>query len=186
VTIDYGLKFLEHARNVVSKTKKTVGIIGKLREMYKSISNQTIRQLYDSCVRPVLEYISPVWYHSFTGQWKEKTQNIQNTALRKIMNAFKSSPIKAIQRDANILPLNVRMKTIRSRFGIQVIRDVCSRNIIQRQANSDCLAETDFEQLFTKTMQMKGIDDNIYWSKRHLGRDPGAIALSKLTPQPES
>jgi hypothetical protein len=39
VTIDCGLKFLEHARNVVSKAKKAVGIIGKLGGVYKSISS---------------------------------------------------------------------------------------------------------------------------------------------------
>jgi hypothetical protein len=58
------------------------------------------------------------------------------------------------------------MEEIRSRFAIRAIRDVDPRNHIQRQANYDRPAETDLEQLFTKTKQMEGIDDNIYWSKR--------------------
>jgi hypothetical protein len=76
VAIDYGIKFLEHARKVVSKAKKAVGIIGKLEEMYKGISSQTMRQLYVSCMRPVLEYASIARYHRPTGQWKEEMQKI--------------------------------------------------------------------------------------------------------------
>jgi hypothetical protein len=57
-------------------------------------------------------------------------QKIQNTALRKIMGAFKSLPIKVMQYDANILPLDVRMEEIRSRFAIRAIRDVSPRNSI--------------------------------------------------------
>jgi hypothetical protein len=96
MTIDCGLNFLEHARNVVSKAKKAVGIIGKLGGVYKGISSQTMRQLYVSCVRSVLEYASPGWYHKLTEQWKEEMQKIQNTALPKIMKAFKSLPIKVM------------------------------------------------------------------------------------------
>jgi hypothetical protein len=71
-----------------------------------------------------------------------------------------------MQRDANILPLDVRMEKICSRFAMQAIRNVSPRNSIRRQANSDRPEETDLEQLFTKIKQMEGIDDNIYWSKR--------------------
>jgi hypothetical protein len=46
VMIDCGLKFLEHTRNVVSKAKKAVGIIGKIGRVYKGISIQTMRQMY--------------------------------------------------------------------------------------------------------------------------------------------
>jgi hypothetical protein len=150
VTIDCELKFLEHIGNVVSKAKKAVGIIGKLGGEYKDISSQTMRQLYVSCVRPVLEYTSTVWYHRLTGQWKEEMQEIQNTALRKIMEAFKSSPINAMQRDANILLLDVRIEEIRCRFAIRAIRNVSPRNPIRRQTNSDRPSETNLGQLFTK------------------------------------
>jgi hypothetical protein len=59
-TIDCGLKFFEHARNVVSKAKKVIGIIGKLGRVYKGISSQSMKQLYVSCMQPVLDYASPV------------------------------------------------------------------------------------------------------------------------------
>jgi hypothetical protein len=81
-------------------------------------------------------------------------RKIQNIALLKIMEAFKSSPIKIMQRDVNILPLDVGMKEIRSGFAIQTIRDVSPRNPIRRQINSDHPQKLIFEQLFTKAKQM--------------------------------
>jgi hypothetical protein len=78
------------------------------------------------------------------------------------MGAFKAVSIKAMQRDANILPLDIKMEEIRSRFAIRVIRGFSPKNPIRRHANSDRPVETDLEQLFTKTKQMESIYDNIY------------------------
>ena len=41
VTLDCELKFQEHAKNVTSKAKRVMGIIGKLEGVYKGISCQT-------------------------------------------------------------------------------------------------------------------------------------------------
>ena len=166
VTLDCELKFQEHAKNVTSKAKRVMGIIGKLGGVYKGISCQTMKQLYISCVRPIFEYASPVWYHKLTGQWKDEIQKIQNTGLRKILGAFRSAPIKAMQRDAEIMPVSIRMKEIRDRFAIRAIRDVSPRNPVWKLANSSKLAKGDLEKLFARVKQMNGIDDDKYWSKR--------------------
>ena len=172
VTIDCELKFQEHAKNVISKAKKVMGIIGKLGGVYKGISCQTMKQLYISCVRPIFEYASPVWYHKLTGQWKDEIQKVQNTGLRKILGAFRSAPIKAMQRDAEILPVNIRMKEISDRFAIRAIRAVSPRNPVWKLANSNKPAEGDLEKLFARVKQMDGIDDDRYWSKRPPWKQP--------------
>ena len=104
----------------------------------------------------------PVWYHKLTGQWKDEIQKIQNTGLRKILGAFRSAPIKAMQRDAEILPVSIRMKEIRDRFAIRAIRDVSPRNPVWKLANSSKLAKGDLEKLFARVKQMNGIDDDKY------------------------
>ena len=181
------LKFQEHAKNVTSKAKRVMGIIGKLGGVYKGISCQTMKQLYISCVRPIFEYASPVWYHKLTGQWKDEIQKIQNTGLRKILGAFRSAPIKAMQRDAEILPVSIRMKEIRDRFAIRAIRDVSPRNPVWKLANSSKIAKGDLEKLFARAKQMNGIDDDKYWSKRPLWKQSNYLrgmrsdkALQKL------
>ena len=71
-----------------------------------------------------------------------------------------------MQRDAEILPVSIRMKEIRDRFAIRAIRDVSPRNPVWKLANSSKLAKGDLEKLFARVKQMNGIDDDKYWSKR--------------------
>jgi len=78
-----------------------------------------------------------------TSEWKDEIQKIQNTGLPKILGAFRFAPIKAMQRDAEILPVNIRMKEIRDRFAIRAIRAVSPRNPVWKLANSNKPAEGD-------------------------------------------
>jgi len=63
-----------------------------------------------------------------------------------------------MQRDAEILPVSIRMKEIRDRFAIRAIRDVSPRNPVWKLANSSKLAKGDLEKLFARVKQMNGID----------------------------
>ena len=172
LTIDGELKFHEHAKNVTSKAKKAIGIIGTLGGVYRGIPSQQMKQLYISCVRPIFEYASPVWYHKLTGQWKDEIQKIQNTALRRILGAFKSAPIKAMQRDADILPVNIRMQEICDRFAVRAIRAVSPRNPVRKLATRSKQPEGSLDELFVRIRQMEGIDDDKYWSKRPPWKHP--------------
>ena len=71
-----------------------------------------------------------------------------------------------MQRDAEILPVSIRMKEIRDRFAIRAIRDISPRNPVWKLANSSKLAKGDLEKLFARVKQMNGIDDDKYWRKR--------------------
>ncbi len=97
-------------KNNTSQVKKVMRITGKFRGVYKDISYQHMNQLYILCVRPIFEYGIPVWYHKLTDQWKDEIQNVQNTGSRKILEAFKSAPVKAMQCDADILPVKCEWK----------------------------------------------------------------------------
>ena len=50
----------------------------------------------------------------------------ENKKIARIFGAIE--PIKAMQRDEEILPVSIRMKEIRDRFAICAIRDVSPRN----------------------------------------------------------
>jgi hypothetical protein len=117
-----------------------------------------MKQLYILCVRPIFEYASPVLYHKLTDQWKDEIQKVQNIALRKILGAFRSAPVKAMQRDAEILPANIRMKEIRDRFAVRAIRAVSPRNPVWKLANRNKPTEGDLERLFARVKQMERIE----------------------------
>ena len=140
-------------------------IIGNLRGVYKGISCQTIKQLYILCAGPIFEYTSPVWYHKPASQWKDGIQEVQNTELHKILRAFKFVPFKEMQRDAEMLPVNIRIEEIRDQFSIRDIRDVSSKSPIWKLANLSKPAESDLEKFLDGFRQMNVIDDDRYWSK---------------------
>ena len=58
-----------------------------------------------------------------------------------------------MQRDAEILPVSIRMKEIRDRFAIRAIRAVSPRNHMWKLANSSKLAKGDLEKLFARVKQ---------------------------------
>lgn len=100
VSLDSGLNFQDHATNATSKVKGVMKIIGNLGVVSKGISCKTMRQLYVSYVQPVFVYTGLVW-------------SIKSTALRKVLGALRSASIKAMQRDAEILTVNIRMEEIK-------------------------------------------------------------------------
>ena len=124
-----------------------------------------MKQLYISCVRPIFEYASLAWYHKLTGQWKDEIQKGQNTELRKILGPFRSAPIKTMQCDTKILPVNIRMKETRDWFAIRAIHVVGPRNPGWKLPNSSKLAKGDLENLFARVKQINGVDDDKYWRK---------------------
>ena len=77
-----------------------------------------------------------------------------------------------MQRDAEILPVSIRMKEIRDRFAVRAIRAVSPRNPVWKLANRSKPAESDLETLFARVKQMEGIDDDKYWSKRPPWKQP--------------
>jgi hypothetical protein len=75
---------------------------------------------------------------------------VQNTALRKILEAFRSAPVKAMQRDAEILPVNIRLKEILDRFAVRAIRAVSPRNPVWKLATRNKPAEGNLETFFAR------------------------------------
>lgn len=71
-----------------------------------------MKQLHISYVEQIFEYASPVWYQKLIGQWKDKIQKVQNTALHKSLGAFKSTPAKPMKFDSEALPANIRKKRV--------------------------------------------------------------------------
>ena len=99
-------------------------------------------------------------------------QKAQSTGLYKILEAFKSSSIKAIHCGSETLQMNIRMDEICDRFVIQSNRVVSLRNPIWRLANRNKPSEGDLEKTFARVKLMNGIGDEKYWNKCLLWKQP--------------
>ena len=118
----------------------------------KEITAIEINSIFLNCGNHRFQYVTEVWNSAIhkNAVWKDEIQKIQNTGLRKILGAFRSAPIKAMQRDSEVLPVIIRMKEIPDRFAIRAIRAVSPRNLVWKLANSSKLAKGDLEKLFAR------------------------------------
>jgi hypothetical protein len=58
VTMDANLNFKEHVNNIVTKTSKIIGALGRIR---KDITVAAAAKIYSAVVLPIMEYCDVVW-----------------------------------------------------------------------------------------------------------------------------
>src|SRR6266542_4639666 len=96
IWLDSKLKFKEHVEKKVAQATRIFHQIKRLSNTERGLSFQAIRQLYIACITSITDYGVPIWWNNQKTLLK-KFQRLQNTALRTILGAFKTSSIKALE-----------------------------------------------------------------------------------------
>ena len=94
-----------------------------------------MRQLYIACISLVADYGVPVWWNNQKNML-EKFQKLQNIALRKMLGAFKTSPINAMELEASIPPPKVRFERICKNYAWRILQMHENHPIRQRVSSS--------------------------------------------------
>jgi ribonuclease HI len=108
VTIDNGLRFGEHVKTVIEKSRKRVRILKCMAWKDWGNSNEVQRTLYLQYVRSCLEYASPAWASLIEKTKLEQLERVQNEALRCIAGLYKTCPVDFLRLETNIEPLRDR------------------------------------------------------------------------------
>jgi ribonuclease HI len=108
IYFDYGLTYKEHVSIKVSKAKQAFYRLERLANTERGLSPAAFRQLYQACVTSIADYGSILWWKG-QASLKSKLQSLQNLGLRKILGAFKTSPIMTMEIDAALPPIEVRL-----------------------------------------------------------------------------
>ena len=95
--------------------------IARLLNTEKGLSFQAIRQLYIACITSVADFGVPIWWNN-QKYLLDKYQKLQNSALRKILGAFKNSPCMAIELEAAIPPPKVRFNRICKNYTLRIMQ----------------------------------------------------------------
>ena len=111
IWLDSKLTFKQHVEKKTTQALKLLNQIERLSNTERSLSFQAMRQLYIACISSVADYGVPVWWNNQKNML-EKFQKLQNIALRKMLGAFKTSPINAMELEASIPPPKVRFERI--------------------------------------------------------------------------
>ena len=84
-----------------------------LSNTIKGLNNNTIRRLFISIITSISDYGSIIWFRSNkNNNLLDYYRKIQNKALRIILGAFKTSPIRALDIEANLLPPYLRLEKL--------------------------------------------------------------------------
>ncbi|CEL11943.1 Putative Reverse transcriptase [Aspergillus calidoustus] len=107
VIFDKELRWKEHVQQAVKRATQVNVALGGLRHLRP----EQMRQPYQACVVPIVDYTSTVWHN----QLKDKTHlrtlgTVQRTALIRVLSAFKTVSTAALEIESFTLPTHLRMK----------------------------------------------------------------------------
>ncbi|KAI3047626.1 hypothetical protein CBS147353_11740 [Aspergillus niger] len=107
VIFDRELRWKEHVQQVLKRATQVNIALGGLRHLRP----EQMRQLYQACVVPVVDYASTVWHNPL----KDKTHlrqlaTIQRAALIRILSAFRTVSTQALEVESYTLPTRLRLR----------------------------------------------------------------------------
>ena len=91
-----------------ASAKKAFLSLERLANTERGLSPYAFRQLYLACVASIANYESILWWKGQVGL-ASKLRSLQNLGLRRILGAFKTSPITSMEIEASLPPIEVRL-----------------------------------------------------------------------------
>lgn len=174
VTISSNLKWDKHVDTIVRKASRALGF---LRRNFKSAPREIKITVYQSYVRPILEYASAVWDPQEIGL-KSRLEKIQSRAARFVMNnysqCFRSAHLKTV---LGWTPLENRRRLVRVKLlydiyygltGIDSTKYFLPPNYVSSRLDHTCKIQPYYPRtsIFKNSYFVKTIED---WN--HLPRD---------------
>ena len=107
VTFDKRLTWNQHVQRAESKARRKLNIMRKLAGTAWGANEKILKQVYQSTVRPHLEYGASAWMT--TSQTHQNTLGrVQNQGLRIITGSMRSTPITKMEEITGLPPLKTR------------------------------------------------------------------------------
>lgn len=122
LTLDKKLTWKDHIMQLRKRSLSAVNILKTVSNHHWGADRKTLLQLYRSLVRSIIDYGSIV-YCSATKSLLQSIEVVQNQALRICTGAFKSSPIKSLQVDANEPSLEHRRVKLLLNYSFNVLNN---------------------------------------------------------------
>ena len=128
VVVDDELKFSKHVDTKVSKANKLLGLI---KHTFKHLTPDILKSLYNTLIRPHLEYATPVWSPHLKGD-RDKIEKVQRRAT-KLVPELRNRTYEERLKHLNLAPLEFR----RLRTDLILLYKY-SHNLIKLDPNTYC------------------------------------------------
>ena len=120
IWLDQKLNFNKHRRQKQASGERLVNMLRSLTSTWKGLPLQQARHIYISAILPTMLWGSEIWWKNSASQLHSFILT-QNKALRAITGAFKTSPIRALECEAAIPPLPIKLDLLANRFAIRLL-----------------------------------------------------------------
>ena len=113
------------------------------------LSVQAEKQLYTVCITSVSDYEVEIWWRN-QKNYQNQLQKLQNTALHKILEVFKTSSAAAMELKADIKPVKIRLNKKCRKYALRVITLSENHSVRQRTSHSYSLKEISEQKILIK------------------------------------
>ena len=136
ITLDRSLTFNSHINNIKTRASKRINILKVLSGTDFGGDSKTLLLLYKSIIRPILEYASLI-FENAAQTHLQKLDTVQNTALRIVTSALRTTPTDSLHTYTNTQTLTQRrtIALFKYFYKIQKIKNHPCIPIIKFQAN---------------------------------------------------
>ena len=123
VWLHYKLSFKTHVEKRLHLAQGALQRLIQLSSKSKGLGFNALRQLYQTCIIPVLDYGSVLWFNKYgTGKLSNMCDKLQKQAIPFITGAYRSSPSKALEVEAAIIPTKVRLLKTASFYALRILK----------------------------------------------------------------
>ena len=107
VIFDRQLRWKEHVQQAIKRATKVTVALGGLRHLRP----EQMRQLYQACITPVVDYASTVWHDPLRDKTHLRHLNtVQRTSLIRVLSAFRTVATTTLEVEAHVLPTRLRLR----------------------------------------------------------------------------
>ena len=169
IWFDSKLRFKSHIEKRINSAIVALYGLMRLANTQKGLSFQAIRRLYMVCIISIADFEVQVWWKpGIPHKMVEKYQKLQNQAVRHMLGAFKSSPRRALEVEAAMMPPEVRFERLCNRYALRMINFNNKHPIIESVQSKalDELDTTGFEGIYGLTRLLKPMTQLFALAKR--------------------
>ena len=158
--LDNKLSYKKHVQTKVAVAQQVFQRLQRLGNTQRGISTQATRQLYTACVSSIADYGVQLWWGKRKQSMLQEYQQLQNSALRQILGAFKGSPTQAMEIEAAILPVHLRAEKLCQQYAIRTLSFAKSHPIRKaiRSQKQLCIA-TQLGELSARTQKHSNVEE---------------------------
>ncbi len=120
VWLNRRLNFKVHVQTKIATVTRTLHSLFRLMNNEWELNVKSEKQLYLACVTSISDYDVEIWWNN-QKSYLVKFRKLQNAALRKILGAFRTSSIDAMQIEVEISSMKMRLDQKCKNYAIQIV-----------------------------------------------------------------